>query len=385
MNIKIPQNAKEVISAIENAGYEAYIVGGCVRDLLMGKNPHDYDVTTSATPSVIKSIFKNTADTGIKHGTVTVICDKEPIEVTTFRTEEGYLDGRHPSGVAFVSDIKEDLSRRDFTVNAMAYSDRCGLIDLWGGKEDIDKKILRAVGEPKRRFTEDGLRIMRLFRFAAVLGFEIEEKTLNYAILCRDNLKNVSSERIASEFLKSAQGSNLKCLIPLINSGALSKYSLDKKIDEFIEKAEKLPDGDIRTFALLYFTSSDITDSIKQLKLSNSIKKYCLDMLKTVNAETPKSNAEIKHYLRNYEYVFCDMLCFKSTILGEKIKDVLNLYGEIKRNREPYLIKHLDISGDDLIKKGIKGEKVGITLNFLLSEVINENVLNEKQSLLNLI
>ena len=197
MRFSIPSKIEYVLSVLHNAGHKAYIVGGCVRDLLCGKEPHDFDITTSALPQEVSALFEKTVETGIKHGTVTVIIDRTPIEVTTFRTEGAYINHRRPDSVSFVSAVDEDLSRRDFTVNAMCYNHSEGLIDLFGGKADIENRILRAVGEPKARFCEDALRILRLFRFAATLGFSIEEKTLSAAIECAPFLKSISAERIA--------------------------------------------------------------------------------------------------------------------------------------------------------------------------------------------
>ncbi len=181
---KIPQNALLVINRLTQNGYKAYIVGGCVRDILLDKTPHDFDITTNAKPNEIISLFEKTVPTGIKHGTVTVILRDEPIEVTTFRTDRDYTDNRRPDNVTFVDDLKEDLARRDFTVNALAYNKTEGLKDFFGGQDDLQNKILRAVGNPEKRFREDALRILRLFRFASTLGFSIEEQTLNDAIKC---------------------------------------------------------------------------------------------------------------------------------------------------------------------------------------------------------
>ena len=219
--LKIPPKISIVISVLESRGHQAYIVGGCVRDMLLGKTPNDFDVTTSANPDEVMEIFEKTVPTGIKHGTVTVIIEDEPVEVTTFREEFGYSDNRRPDNVAFVKSLDKDLMRRDFTVNAMAYSERDGLKDYYCGKEDLHKKILRAVGVPEERFREDALRILRLFRFASQLEFEIEENTLSSAIKMQKGLENISRERIFSELYKTACGKNPEALKPLIESGGL--------------------------------------------------------------------------------------------------------------------------------------------------------------------
>lgn len=193
---EIPQKIRFVMEKLTLFGHKAYIVGGCVRDILMNKIPADYDIATSATPKEVISIFEKTVPTGLKHGTVTVLIDSQPIEVTTFRTETEYTDNRHPENVEFVSDITQDLSRRDFTINAMAYNPTAGIIDCYGGKADIENKLLRCVGNAEMRFTEDALRILRLFRFASTLNFEIEKNTLNAALKKAYLLQNISRERI---------------------------------------------------------------------------------------------------------------------------------------------------------------------------------------------
>ena len=203
--IVMEPGAKCVVEALLLAGYDAYAVGGCVRDALLGGVPNDWDVCTSALPKQTIAVFgeENCIPTGLKHGTVTVKMDGGLYEVTTFRTEGTYSDGRHPDSVDFVSDVRDDLSRRDFTINAMAYNDREGLIDPFGGREDLfEHRILRAVGEPMKRFSEDALRIMRLFRFAARFGFAIEEETVRAAIALCQNLRMVSGERIREELMK---------------------------------------------------------------------------------------------------------------------------------------------------------------------------------------
>ncbi len=210
--MKLPKYIKNCIDTLTAAGYEAYAVGGAVRDSLLGLEPSDWDVTTGATPNKILEVFsdRRTIPTGIKHGTVTVIFEdgegKHPVEITTFRVDGEYRDARHPNGVSFASRISDDLSRRDFTVNAMAYNEKEGLVDLFGGREDLKNGILRTVGEPKKRFCEDALRILRAFRFCAQLDFKFEEKTLEGALECAPLLKNISRERVGAEFKRLLVG-----------------------------------------------------------------------------------------------------------------------------------------------------------------------------------
>lgn len=202
MELRIPEKAEIILHTLEEAGYEAYVVGGCVRDSILGRSPDDWDITTSAKPEEVKALFRRTVDTGLIHGTVTVMLDKEGFEVTTYRVDGEYEDGRHPKEVSFTASLEEDLKRRDFTINAMAYNPKRGLVDLFGGVQDMEKRIIRCVGNPLERFTEDALRILRAVRFSAQLGFSIEGETLKAISVLAPNLKYVSAERIQVELLK---------------------------------------------------------------------------------------------------------------------------------------------------------------------------------------
>ena len=215
MTMDMPKNVDTAINLLQSAGFEAYAVGGCVRDSLLGKTPNDWDITTSAKPEDMKSVFADfhCIDTGIKHGTVTVVIDGEPLEITTFRLDGEYEDNRHPKSVTFTSDLGADLGRRDFTVNAVAYSKMTGTVDLFGGQNDLKNKIIRCVGDPDRRFNEDALRILRALRFASALDFEIEEKTAQSLLKNRALLGNISEERISKELLKLVCGKGAKRIL----------------------------------------------------------------------------------------------------------------------------------------------------------------------------
>lgn len=202
MELRIPEKVEIILHTLEEAGYEAYVVGGCVRDSILGRSPDDWDITTSAKPEEVKALFRRTVDTGLIHGTVTVMLDKEGFEVTTYRVDGEYEDGRHPKEVSFTASLEEDLKRRDFTINAMAYNPKRGLVDLFGGVQDMENRIIRCVGNPLERFTEDALRILRAVRFSAQLGFSIEGETLKAISVLAPNLKYVSAERIQVELLK---------------------------------------------------------------------------------------------------------------------------------------------------------------------------------------
>lgn len=202
MKIQLPDKVHHIITTLQDHGYEAYAVGGCVRDSILGRDPQDWDITTSATPLETKALFERTFDTGIEHGTITVLLEKEGFEVTTYRIDGKYEDSRHPKEVQFTRSLEEDLKRRDFTINAMAYNEEAGLVDIFDGLQDLDQKVIRCVGNAGERFSEDALRILRAVRFSAQLGFDIEEKTREAISDLASNLRNISAERIQVELVK---------------------------------------------------------------------------------------------------------------------------------------------------------------------------------------
>lgn len=202
MVLELPKKVKQIITTLQEHGQEAYAVGGCVRDVMLGRTPKDWDITTSALPMQVKALFRRTVDTGIKHGTVTVLLDKEGFEVTTYRVDGAYEDGRHPTEVSFTASLAEDLKRRDFTINAMAYNETEGLVDLFGGANDLAQGIIRCVGVARERFSEDALRILRAVRFAAQLNFCIEEETMQAAKALAETLQKISAERVSAELMK---------------------------------------------------------------------------------------------------------------------------------------------------------------------------------------
>ena len=373
--IKIPAKIEYVIDTLTKNGHDAYIVGGCVRDSLMGKTPNDFDITTSALPETVMGLFEKTVPTGIKHGTVTVIVEKTPIEVTTFRTESGYSDNRHPENVDFVSDIKEDLSRRDFTVNAIAYNHRDGIVDYFGGCKDIENRILRAVGNPETRFLEDALRILRLVRFASTLEFTPEKETFSAALMCAKNLETISSERIFTELYKASGGKNFSVISPLIEQGFLSFLKLENLPD--FETIKKTDSSDLAFFTFLHFSSCDISRTLELLKVSNKFKNYCLGLEEILNAKSVKTKVELKRLLCNFEVdQIKDGLTLKSILNNTSCKDALNTLNEVLENSEPYLISHLAISGEDLKNKGFEGKEVGFCLKRLQQLVIEDPSLN---------
>ena len=384
MNFSLPQKIEYVLDTLISNGHKAYIVGGCVRDLLCGKEPHDYDITTSAMPHETQALFEKTIATGLKHGTVTVMIDSEPIEVTTFRTESVYNDSRHPESVNFVRDVRDDLARRDFTVNAMCYNHIDGLIDLFGGKNDIDGKMLQAVGDAKTRFQEDALRILRLFRFAATLEFEIENSTFYAAIEYAPLLQNISAERIFTELQKTAAGNNPNILCPLLDTRAFQNYSLTNTDLKSISKLENRKN--LRAFALLNLTSINLQNTLDSFKCSNSFKDYCLKMHYLSQNIIDSNKISIKKALDFADYdIVSDILLYYRDILNIDISSRQSLLDEIIKAHEPYKISHLDISGKDITALGFGGKEVGEKLEFLLNEVIKNPDLNTREKLLNLI
>ena len=369
--LKIPEKIKFVLRTLTQNGYEAYIVGGCVRDSLLGIIPSDYDVTTSAKPQEIIGLFDKTVPTGIKHGTVTVIIENEPIEVTTFRTEGEYKDSRHPRNVKFVTDLREDLSRRDFTVNAMAYNETAGLVDLFGGLGDLENKILRAVGDSDKRLSEDALRILRLFRFASQLEFTPEEKTLNSALKLQKGLKNISKERIFSEIVKTVKGKNPKAILPLINSGGLEFLGITET-PEFTT----LDDPDLRLFVFLNTSSENSIEVLKTLKAPNRQIDFANKLLK-LQAIKINTKEDIKNALFLTDYNAVNLF-----LQLQEDGDKLKLLAEIIKNKEPYLISHLAIDGEILKNLGFEGKEIGEILERLRQTVVCDPQKNRKEILM---
>ena len=249
MKIKLPDGVNDIINVLIKHGYEAYAVGGCVRDSILNIHPEDWDITTSAKPEDVKEVFRRTVDTGIKHGTVTVLYKEDSYEVTTYRIDGEYEDNRHPKSVEFTSNLANDLRRRDFTINAMAYNKQEGLVDLYKGMEDLKKGIIRCVGNPVHRFEEDALRILRAFRFSAQLNFKIEEESYKAACLQKENLRNISAERIRTELNKLILSSHPEKLIDLYHA-KISKIILPEFDLMMHTKNYKIPEETVGSFVI---------------------------------------------------------------------------------------------------------------------------------------
>ncbi len=394
MTIQLPETVQKIISILESHGFEAYTVGGSVRDSLLGRTPKDWDLTTNAKPEEIKSLFRRTIDTGIEHGTVTVRMGGESYEVTTYRLDGKYLDGRHPEEVTFTADLKEDLRRRDFTINAMAYNDRAGLVDLFGGQEDLKAGLIRAVGEPMERFTEDALRILRAVRFSARFGFEIEEKTAFAAKALSGRLSLISVERIREELMKTLESNHPDYVAKLAEFGALDLFydEYAAKQDEINALLLKLPaEGVLRLTAFLGKSGKDLVHSytvaervLNYLKFDNDTKNSVLHVIRFSGVTLSTDRKLLRRFLNacgkeNYENVL--LFLEKSgdldlTPVREVIRDILDA-GECTT------LKELAVSGKDLIGLGMMpGKKMGEVLMELLREVLEDPEKNTREYLL---
>ena len=438
--IKIPSEVEDILYTLNKAGYEAYIVGGCVRDALMGKTPNDWDITTSATPEIVKEVFPKTYDTGLKHGTVTVRIHEEYHEVTTYRTEGKYEDYRRPSCVEFVSDIKLDLGRRDFTINAIAYHPKEGFVDPYNGMDDIKKSLLQSVRNPKERFTEDALRTLRGVRFSAQLGFAIEGKTLEAMKDCAYLLDHISKERIRDEMMKILLSDRPSKLMDMHHWGLLD-YVLPEFIHCFntpqnhphhsydvglhtIKAIEQIPKEEILRLAmLLHDIGKPATHTRDEEGIDHfyghvpkgvEMTKEILRRLRFDNETIRKVATLVNHHdfhiqealtKESIKEVLCEIgpdLFEKLLMIQEadaraqnpdklepKLKDLEKtraIFAKIIENNECYSLKDLKINGKDISALGIKeGREIGNILEEVLKLVIKDPKLNTKESLLELV
>lgn len=373
MKIYLPDEINFIIDTIENAGYEAFAVGGCVRDALLGIKPYDYDITTSATPDEIKKLFPKTADTGIAHGTVTVITENYATEVTTFRTDGQYLNARKPENVKFVADIYEDLKRRDFTVNALAYNKKSGITDAFGGQIDLKNKILRTVGVPDKRFSEDALRILRLFRFSSKFNFKIEPETYKSALKNSPLLSNISRERIFSELINTIMAEHPEKIIPFISSGGLKSIGIENYTEKY--PLNILPSiRELRFFAFAENCNTDAEVLAKNLKSDNRLKDVC-KKLSALTSIDENDKVKLKRAMRTYTPQIVEY----RLILDGKSREK---FDEIQNNNEPYLISQLDIDGFDIENSGVSKDNIGNVLLCLSDYVIEHPSENHKNILL---
>ena len=434
MTINLPSEVSLILDLFKKSGFEAFCVGGAVRDSLMGIAPGDWDITTNATPEETARIFKDfrIIDTGIRHGTVTVIIDKKPFEITTSRIDGEYEDNRHPENVIFTRNLKDDLARRDFTVNAIAYNPEVGIVDFYSGQDHIYNSIIKTVGDPDKRFNEDGLRIMRALRFAATLGFEIESETAAAIHRNKDLLKNISAERLNVELTKLVCGKNafnilmeypdvlsvfIPEIAPAVNFKQYGKKHAYDVWEHICHTVDTIPSDRVLRLTMLLHDLGKVPTHALNEKGDSTFKKHApiggemareiLTRLKfdkkTINRvsflvgfhdfEPVESKIELKHHLKTKtpEDIRTLLVIKKSDrgALSESYRDIskgtaqtLKWLEEIEINKECCTVNQLAVNGNDLIAKGITGENVGEALNKLLDAVIEEKVANDKDALL---
>ena len=395
MHITLPTKVKQIISRLEKADFEAYAVGGCVRDSILKRSPEDWDITTSAKPEEVKKLFSTTIDTGLQHGTVTVVIEKEGFEVTTFRLDGDYTDGRHPDRVAFTSSLTEDLRRRDFTINAMAYSEKTGLIDEFDGERDLEDGVIRAVGEAKERFSEDALRMLRAIRFAGQLNFKIEEKTFDAIKELSSNISKVSVERIAKELEKLLLSGNPEYIALVYETGIFSviapevamlfengEISASIKALSRASFPEKKELYQIRLAIFLEGLGADkAAKLLKRLKLDNDTINTVKKLLELSLREVENNETDMRRTVKDAGHKMMPLLLEMRRAKG--LKDNKELYQTVIDNGYCTSISELNINGKDLMDAGIpKGALIGSTLERLLELVIEKPELNTRESLL---
>lgn len=389
----MPADVRWIIEQLNQSGFEAYAVGGCVRDSILGREPGDWDITTSATPGQVKEIFGRTIDTGIQHGTVTVMKNHIGYEVTTYRIDGEYLDGRHPNGVEFTSDLLEDLKRRDFTINAMAYHHQAGLIDAFNGIDDIRKKQIRCVGKASDRFLEDALRILRALRFSAQLGFKIQDETFQAVKKIAPNLKQISKERVQSELSKLLL-SNHPQYIQLIKEAGLMPYITDEFTVVFQNEVIITDDFPmvraIRWAALLVFVEVEVAIKIlKDLKLDNFTINRVKLLLQWQGRVIIADEIIVRKTMSQMQPdEFDDLIEFcialkKDEEERHQLKTIKQLAEQIRAHKDCIYLKDLAVNGGDLIQRGIKpGKELGEQLSKLLELVLEHPEFNQKDYLL---
>ena len=386
--MQLPDDVNFIIERMSAHGYHAHVVGGSVRDSLIGRELGDFDITTDALPEQIKAVFSDhkTVDTGIKHGTVTLVLGGVPYEITTYRIDGDYKDNRHPEAVTFTANLTEDLARRDFTVNAMAYSVKDGLVDPFDGRRDANARIIRAVGDPYRRFDEDALRILRALRFASTLSFDIEDNTAKAARELAPRLATISKERVYTELKKLIAGDNAYRVIGEYSE--VLSHALDGfKISRLPEKRRfQKSDYLTRLASLIYMNSMDHTDAAEKL----------LTALKTDKLTRTSIVAIFEAYENNYLGDDRDALRLLAKhgkdavegalklgiLIGKFTNDEADVLSSALASGIPYTVAQLDIRGTDLIPMGIRGEAVGEALKSLLAAVIEGEVENTRPALM---
>jgi tRNA nucleotidyltransferase (CCA-adding enzyme) len=393
--INIPKKAEIIMDHLESRGFSSYIVGGSVRDSIMGETPSDWDICTSARPEQVEDALMDCQavnkiiETGIKHGTVTAVSGTSTFEITTFRVDGSYSDGRHPDSVEFRTDVRDDLSRRDFTINAMAYSEKEGLIDPFGGRDDIEKKVIRCVGEPEKRFEEDALRIMRALRFASKLGFEIETETAAAVRKMSPSVRNVADERVAAELCGLISGRDAAAVTRHYHRDIYKATGLRIAPKNRLYALDRAPD-DI-TVRLNIFFPYDTEKALKRLKFSNQIIRETLAVKKLAQDTPPVTKRDTKYFLKKAAALVGKVragstakraLSMREALYGENHMRQMGMISEVSYN-ECYTLDGLSVKGEDLIKAGVKpGKQIGAMLEAMLTLVMDGRVPNEKRALM---
>lgn len=389
VRIQLPYEVEWVIGKIRDAGYEAFAVGGCVRDTLLGRTPEDWDVTTSARPEAVKAIFERTVDTGLQHGTVTVLKNRKGYEVTTYRIDGEYHDGRHPDSVEFTPNLLEDLKRRDFTINAMAYSHETGIVDEFGGMEDLKAGIVRCVGRPEDRFTEDALRLLRALRFSAQLGFEIEESTYAAIKTIAPNLAKVSKERVQAELTKLLLSAHPERILLLKETGLSAQIvpGFDAVFaPALFSKLSRLPaEKSLRWAGFLLCQSTKQAEAVlKGLKMDNETIGNVSRMIEGAKETLPLEKPAVRRAMSRYTpYQLEGALKLKELMGSPDTEEIRRLREEIIRDGDCVSLKELAVKGRDLLEAGVeRGPMVGEILNHLFDLVLLHPEKNDRELLL---
>lgn len=384
--ISLSPGAEFAICRLEERGYECYAVGGCVRDSLLATFPHDWDLTTNATPPELISVFSDcrVIETGIRHGTVTVLYQKEPLEITTYRKDGAYADNRHPTTVTFSKTIADDLSRRDFTVNAMAYHPKKGLVDFFGGQEDLQNRLIRCVGNPETRFHEDGLRILRAVRFASVLGFSVEEKTARAIRSCVALLGGIAHERVREEWNKLLLGKTPALVLrefPEVAAQILPEICPIK--EQTLEILAKAPMDLALRLSLLFDATEPAKLALLRLRYDNETQEKVLSLVELQRGNLDFSEVGLRRLLRDYPAETIGRLLGVLECKGKDVCTAKAALQTILARGDCTSLQTLAITGKDLIALGIPaGKRMGELLDALLGRVIDGSLPNETGALL---
>lgn len=390
-NVTPPKYVKQVLVTLQSRGYLAYLVGGCVRDMILGVHPQDWDICTSALPEQVRELFPRTLTVGIRHGTVTVLIHSHAVEVTTFRSDGSYADHRHPEAVRFVGDLTSDLARRDFTMNAIALPPDGLIVDPFGGVEDIRNCVVRCVGEPDRRFEEDALRMFRALRFSARLGFTVEEKTLSAIYDKAPLAASLSPERVRDEIEKMLLTGRPQILLTVIEAGLLERYLLPRRDEPAAEliRLTALPKKALPRWAAFcavlerHGLIDSAQDFLASLRLDGRTQRCCADCCELLKDPPPRTAKEWKVLLNRYgvDTVSCAAQV-SDALYTRHCRDQLRA---VLKSGECFSVKHLAVTGDDLVELGLKGRELGEMLNFLLEYVMDYPDNNRRELLLQLV